>query len=84
MIVTDVGGLPELVDDRRFIVPPVNQEKLAEAMIACLRDPALLAEMAKASEVVAERLSWTTIAEKTCEVYRRVIGRTKQQGEVMN
>ena len=84
MIVTDVGGLPELVDDRRFIVPPVNQEKLAEAMIACLRDPALLAEMAKASEVVAERLSWTTIASKTCEVYRHVIGRTKQHGEVMN
>ena len=81
MIVTNVGGLPELVGDKRFIVPPMDCDALAEAMTLCLGNPEILAAMAKASEDIAGGLSWTAIAEKTCGVYRRVIDQSQTQGK---
>jgi glycosyltransferase involved in cell wall biosynthesis len=43
VIVTDVGSIPEIVDDgvTGFIVPPRNPEALAEAIVKLLKDEPL-------------------------------------------
>ncbi|MBN1472371.1 MAG: glycosyltransferase [Syntrophaceae bacterium] len=73
MIVSDVGGLPELVNDRQFVVPAADAEALAQAMIRCLGDPAVLASMASDAEKVAGRFAWPGIAEKTKAIYEQLV-----------
>ena len=73
MIVTETGGLPELVADRFYVVPPNDPEALAGKIIACFKDPSRLAGMSKDSEMIADRISWKAIAEKTISVYRKAI-----------
>jgi len=72
LIVTDVGGLPDFVRERRWVVPPKNPVALSRTMIDCLADPALLARMTADSEKVAAGLSWSDIAEKTIALYNRL------------
>ena len=73
MIVTNVGGLPELVEDQRFVVPPKDPSALAQAMFLCLKDPAQLQRMSDHAETLAAKLTWPTIAKKTWAVYRKVL-----------
>ncbi|UCF95670.1 MAG: glycosyltransferase family 4 protein [Desulfobacterales bacterium] len=73
MIVTNVGGLPELVNDPRLIVPPQDPAALAEAMRVCLEDPHRLKEMSATTETVAAGLSWPPIAKMTYTVYEYVL-----------
>jgi glycosyltransferase involved in cell wall biosynthesis len=73
MIVSNVGGLPDLVADGRWIVPPQNPAALSRAIIDCLTDPALLARMAGDTEKVAAELSWTAIADQTIALYDQLI-----------
>jgi glycosyltransferase involved in cell wall biosynthesis len=78
MIVSNVGGLPDLVSERRWVVPPKNPLALSRAIIDCLTDPALLARMTADSEKVAARLSWTGIAEQTIALYDTLISESGQ------
>ncbi len=74
MIVSNVGGLPELVKDEKFIVEPDNAEDLAEKIALCLNDSIMLEEMARQTKVISQQLSWFDIAEKTRIVYKKVLG----------
>ncbi|MDY7039131.1 MAG: glycosyltransferase family 4 protein [Thermodesulfobacteriota bacterium] len=74
MIVTNVGGLPELVADRRFVVPPGDPKALARTIEGCLKDPDQLARMAAGAEVVASKIAWPAIAIKTWSVYCKALG----------
>lgn len=78
MIVSDVGGLPELVQDRGSIVPPNDPAALARAIIGCLSDANRLTTMAAGLEDVAARLSWSAIAQKTITIYKELIERDKK------
>lgn len=73
LIVTDVGGLRDLVCDRRFVVPPEDPVALANALIACLKDEKILNLMSADSEKMAERMSWSHIAGKTLSIYKKVL-----------
>lgn len=76
VVVTDVGGLPEVVDDgiTGFIVPPKNPEALADAIVKLLKDEKLRRNMGeKAYKKLKTDLSWDKIAEKTIVVYEKVI-----------
>ena len=73
MIVSDVGGLPELVKDRRFVVPPGNHKALAEAMTCCLENPAILLGMASDAETISEQFAWPEIAKQTMAVYQQAL-----------
>lgn len=76
MIVSDVGGLPELVRDGRAIVPAGEPAALADALTAVLLDDGLRAKLEADAEAVRAGLSWSDIGARTAEVYRRVLGRT--------
>ena len=73
MIVSDVGGLPELVGDRRYVVPVKDPAALARTIIYCLDDPSRLAEMASAAGTVAQQMAWPYVAMKTWSVYDKVL-----------
>jgi glycosyltransferase involved in cell wall biosynthesis len=73
MIVSRVGGLPELVQDTRFVIEPEDCKALAQAVSICLDDPALLEQMSRQTQAVSQQLSWSDIAEKTRMVYRNLL-----------
>jgi alpha-maltose-1-phosphate synthase len=83
VVASDVGGIPEVVDDGRtgLLVhydeadAATFEQGLAEALTSLLQDPARAAAMGAAgrSRAVAE-FGWGAIAERTLEVYRSVLG----------
>lgn len=77
VVVTDVGCIPEVVEDEKtgFIVPPRDTKALANAIIKLLKDDELRKQMGEnAYKKMKEDLSWDKIADTTMWVYREVIG----------
>jgi glycosyltransferase involved in cell wall biosynthesis len=74
MLVTDVGGLPELVADRSCVVPPRDVPALAEALRWAFSEPRRLERMREDAQAMAERYSWSGIAEQTRALYEDVLG----------
>ena len=71
MIVSDVGGLPELVRDSRWVVPSGDNAAIADAIVACLSSPDTLQTMARQLGKVAQELDWAVIAEKNLPSLRK-------------
>ena len=83
VVVTDVGAIPEIVDDGMtgIIVPPRNPEALAEAIVELLKDEKLRKQMGEnAYKKLKTDLSWEKIAYKTIEVYEKAIKEHKNEG----
>jgi glycosyltransferase involved in cell wall biosynthesis len=74
LIVTEVGGLPELVLDKNLIVPPDNPQLLAERISQVMKDEDLLKKFQKDSEVTTE-FSWRNISENIVMVYEELLRR---------
>ncbi len=72
-IVSNVSSLPEVVGDAALMVNPENWEELAIAMHRLLTDDQLHAELREKGLQRARCFSWEQAAERTLEVYRRVI-----------
>jgi len=84
VVVTDVGSLPEAVDDGKtgFIVPPGDPKALAEAIITLLKDPESRKEMGKNAYIKATtEFSWDRIAETTIASYAEIIDAVKGDKE---
>lgn len=76
VVVTNVGALPEIVDDGKtgFIVPPKDPRTLAEAIIKLLKDEKLRKEMGEAGyKKLKTDMSWDKISKITIEVYKKVL-----------
>ena len=73
MIVTETGGLPELVAGRFYVVPPKDSTALAEKVLFCLKDSSRLARMSEESRQISREISWDVIALETLLVYMKVI-----------
>ena len=87
VVVTDVGAIPEIVDEgiTGFIVPPRNPEALADAIVKLLKNEDLRKSMGEnAYRKLREDLSWDIVAEKTLEVYKRAIQDRSTNTEHLN
>jgi glycosyltransferase involved in cell wall biosynthesis len=76
VVVTNVGGLPETVEDGQngFVVPPQNPPALAEAIGKLLADPALRERFgARSHELAQTRFGWDRAAALTLDIYKQVI-----------
>jgi glycogen(starch) synthase len=76
VIVSEVGGLKEVVkhDVTGVTIYPDNAESLAWGVLHTLRDPKRArARAAKAYRVVKKEFNWDYIAERTIEVYERIV-----------
>ena len=74
VVATRVGGLAELVTDGReaVLVPPRRPERLAEALLALLRDQSRRAEMSRCALQTAETLEIEHTVREVEAVYREV------------
>lgn len=69
MIVTDVGGLAELVKNKNAITRAGDTHDLAQKIRAVLKDKKLKSELERESLKRAEELSWGSIAKQTQKIY---------------
>ncbi len=75
IIVSDVGGLSEIVDHKwtGFKVPPDNSDAMAEAIIELLENNDLRKRIIKnAEEKLTHVYDWTIIADQTIKIYERI------------
>lgn len=76
VIATRIGGLPDMVDERKtgLLVPPRDAQALAMAMIELLRDRDRRMEMGRAGKhKLIEECSPSVVAKQTIDVYRTTI-----------
>ncbi len=76
VVVSDTGGLPEVVRHRETgIVTRVNDpDSLAEGIIELLQNPDYAQQLAqKAKQDLVERFSWHRLAKQTLEVYTQAV-----------
>lgn len=79
VVATDVGGLSEVLDDKRtgLLVPPEEPDALAQAIRVLIGDSALREEMARAGQRSAKKLySPSVVAEATLDIYRKLPSQT--------
>ncbi len=78
VIASNVGGLPEVVENEKtgLLVPPHNVEALAAAMVRLAENPLLYRKLATAAaEEGKKRFSFDARMEETLRVYEKVMGR---------
>ncbi len=79
VVATRVGGVPEVADDgeHAWIVDPDSPERLADAIAACVRDPAERARRADAARLRAiDRHDPARRAGRYVALYESLLGRT--------
>ncbi len=73
LIVSDVGGLPELVKDKNCIIQPNNPDDLADKILTILNDENLHIKLSRESGELADEYSWNTVAKKTVNLYEMLM-----------
>lgn len=73
MIVTRVGGLPELIKNKNCVVEPNNQKELAKAIVKILKNGKLQRQLEKDSGNLAKKYSWNKAAKETINLYMNVL-----------
>ena len=73
LVVTKVGGLPELVKDSRALAEPENHFDLARTITQILGDPALEKKLSTDATEIARQYSWDAAINKTLTVYKTLL-----------
>ena len=73
LIVTNVGGLPDLVVNPENVVSPGDANGLARRIIDCLSDQDRLTAMSADAEKVAAEIQWSSITQKTLTLYEKLL-----------
>jgi glycosyltransferase involved in cell wall biosynthesis len=69
MIASSSSSLPELLGDAGFAIDPHDAQGLAGAILSCLLDESLAAELRQRGPKQAARFSWTQTARQTLDAY---------------
>lgn len=81
VVVTDTGGLSEVVEEGRsgFVVPPGDAKALAIGMMDILADSERLNAMGERARHLATAVyGWDAIASRTVELYQSVVGKNRR------
>ena len=75
VVVSRVGGLAEIVDDRidGLEVEPQNSRSIAEGLVRVLNDPSMAAQLAARAGEKVKSYTWGSAAEATLRVYGRAV-----------
>ncbi len=80
LVVTNVGGLPDLVRDRRQVVNAGDCWALAETIAEMLEDSSWLERASLDSQALARELSWSSIARQTVSLYQCLLDSGRATG----
>jgi len=69
LVTSNASSLPELLGDAGFAVDPDDVQGLAGAILSCLVDEALAAELGRRGPEQAARFTWAQTARETLAVY---------------
>jgi glycosyltransferase involved in cell wall biosynthesis len=72
LVASNTSSLPELQGDAGFAVDPDDVESLAGAVLSCLVDEALAAELRRRGPRQAAQFTWTKVARETLAAYAAV------------
>jgi glycosyltransferase involved in cell wall biosynthesis len=72
IIVSDGGALPEIAGGAGLVVPALDVDALADAMLRVASDEALWKELSRRSLARARRFSWADTALRTLNVYKQL------------
>ena len=77
VVSTDVGGVPELVEDAReaLLVPPREPESTAHALVSLWRSPEKRSALRNAGLKKARTFGWDVVRAQWAEVYGDVLAR---------
>lgn len=76
VIASNVGGIPEIVDAQTgILVPPGDEERLADAMWSLLNDRDRLAKLGAYASQKAKAYSWDAVAKQLDSIYLGVYQR---------
>ncbi len=73
LIVTNTGGLPNLVLDKNCVVPSDNSEEMASKIIKVLKSKNFIKKLEKDSKINAINFSWDNIAILTIKQYKKLL-----------
>lgn len=76
VICSNTSSLPEVAADAAWLVNPLNQDALTEAMLTFTEMPQIATEWISKGVKRARSMSWDACADKTFEVYERILGNT--------
>jgi L-malate glycosyltransferase len=76
IVSTNVGGIPDLLEDGRtaFLVPPCSPEAMAAAALRLFADTEVAEKLKQAGLQCAARYTWPQIAPHLLSIYARAIG----------
>jgi glycosyltransferase involved in cell wall biosynthesis len=77
VVSTDVGGVPFLVADGEsaLLVPPENDEAMADAVLRLLDDVALRQSLAMEGLEIVKRYAWPKVRERLLPIYQEMLPR---------
>ena len=73
VIVTDVGGSEELINDNGFIVKKGSSEEIKKVLTIYQNNPKLILEHGIKSREIARNMSWKKMAGSYLEIYKEII-----------
>lgn len=72
LVTSNASSLPEIVGDAGFAIDPDDERGLAGAILSCLVDESLAAELRHRGPQQAAKFNWARAAQETLAVYRKV------------
>lgn len=77
VLASRVGGIPGFAEDRAnaWLVPPDDEDALAEGMTALADDPALRRSLSEMGTESVSMYGWPAITDRFCDVYQQVLNR---------
>jgi glycosyltransferase involved in cell wall biosynthesis len=73
LVTTSASSMPELLGDAGFAVDPDDDKALAGAILSCLLDRALAADLRQRGPTQAARFQWARTARETLAVYEAAV-----------
>lgn len=74
VITSNVSSMPEIVGEAGILVPPSDENGLADAIRRILSDPVLAVSLSEKGRERASHFSWSRTARETIAVYARAAG----------
>jgi glycosyltransferase involved in cell wall biosynthesis len=77
---SNVTSIPEIVGDAGVLFDPLDPADISRALKAILRDPGMATELARRGHARADLFSASRAAERTLELFERVVREGRTQG----